>query len=129
MKTFNDYVNLKELAAYDLGTNLLGKSNYNREGQDGYSKVMQAFAALLGKNPSGMINLLMTKAHSDPEAQQVLSSIDPQDPSLRRNVGSVARKSRRIIAKGLGDVSTQDANGGDDTVAGNIPDSYSSPTQ
>ena len=129
MKTFNDYVSLKESMATDLGNSMVGSGGMNAELQGSYKVAMQAIEHLLSVNSAGRNRILSTldmMAQEDQTLQQLLRDNNMKSFSqadFRSNVKRAAQKGNRVITKGLGDVSTQDADH-DNVVAPSVADSH-----
>ena len=130
MKTFNDYVNLRELAAYDVGTDILGKSSLDDKSKDAVSTALKAFMMVLNNNTMMALSFLQRQADSDPEVKSLLDQVDIndvesfKDPAFKSGVRRAAMKGGRYISKGLGDVSPMDGN---NVIAPSSADSFHNP--
>lgn len=130
MKTFNDYVNLRELAAYDVGTDLLGQSSLDNKSKDAISTALKAFMLVLADNTAVALNFLQRNSQGNPEMEELLAQLNQydvdsfKDPAFKMGVKKAAMKGGRYISKGLGDVSPMDGN---NVIAPNSADSYHNP--
>lgn len=131
MKTFHDYVNLKELAAYDIGHSILGKNSLDSESETALTAAFQAFEIVMSKNSQAAAQFLNRMSEVMPEIKSVLQQhgLDSfQDGDFRNNIRRGASKGRRFISKGLGDLSTDDVKDGNtDVLAMNSSDSFHNP--
>lgn len=131
MRTFMNYVSLKELAAYDVGTNMLGHANLDANSEKALTAAMQAFEIIMSKNSQAAIQFLNRMSDVMPEIKTVLQQhgLDSfKDGDFKANMRRAATKGRKFITKGLGDVNTADANRhGVDVIASNSADSYHNP--
>jgi len=131
MKTFNDYVSLKELAAYDVGTNMLGKSSLDADSEKALTAAIQAFEIVMSKNSQAAAQFLNRMSEVMPELKSILQQhgLDSfKDGNFKRDMRKAATKGRRVISKGLADVSPDDVkNHGTDVLATNSADSFHNP--
>lgn len=131
IKTFQDYVVLKELSAYDVGTNILGKSNLDTDSEKALTAAMQAFEIIMSKNSQMAAQFLNRMSEVMPEIKSVLQQhgLDSfKDASFKTNMRKAATKGRKYISKGLADVSPDDVkNHGTDVLATNSADSFHNP--
>jgi hypothetical protein len=121
MKTFQHYISLKESDASDTAS--------GGDSDKAHDAAMQAFEIVLTKNSKAATRFLNDIAEVIPEIKTILQqhgldsfkSFDSEDRSKRN-------KSRRIVSKGLADVSPDDVkNHGTDVIATNSADSYHNP--
>lgn len=130
MQTFNDYVNLKEISAYDVGTGILGRSSLDASSEKAITAAMQAFEIIMSKNSSAAVQFLNRMTTTMPELHAILqqNGLDSfRDGDFKTAMKKGATKGRRIVTKGLGDVSPSDVNGDADVVATPVADSYHNP--
>lgn len=131
MKTFQDYLSLKELAAYDIGTNMLGKSSLDADSEKALTAAMQAFEIVMSKNSQAAAQFLNRMSEVMPEIKTILQQhgLDSfKDGNFTKNMRRAATKGRRVVSKGLADVSTDDVkNHGTDVLATNSADSFHNP--
>jgi hypothetical protein len=131
IKTFQDYVSLKELAAYDIGTDILGKSSLDDDSQKALTAAIQAFEIIMSKNSQVAVQFLNRMSEVMPEIKSVLQQhgLDSfKDAKFKTDVRRGAGKGRRYVAKGLADVSPDDVkNHGTDVLATNSADSFHNP--
>lgn len=131
MKTFQDYVSLKELAAYDVGTNVLGKSSLDANSEKALTAAMQAFEIVMSKNSQAAAQFLNRMSEVMPEIKAILQQhgLDSfKDGNFKTDMRKGATKGRRVISKGLADVSPDDVkNHGTDVLATNSADSFHNP--
>lgn len=131
MKTFQDYVSLQELAAYDVGSNILGKSSLDANSEKALTAAMQAFEVIMSKNSQAAAQFLNRMSEVMPEIKAILQQhgLDSfKDGNFKANMRKGATKGRRVISKGLADVSPDDVkNHGTDVLATNSADSFHNP--
>lgn len=130
MQTFNDYVNFKEISAYDVGTSILGQSNLNDSDEKAISAAMQAFEIIMSKNPSAAVQFLNRMVTMIPELKAILQKHglnDFRDEDFKMDMKKGATKGRRVVTKELGNVGTDDINSDADVVATPVADSYHNP--
>ena len=131
MKTFQDYLSLKELAAYDVGTNVLGKSSLDVDSEKALTAAIQAFDIVMSKNSQAAVRFLNQMSEVMPEIKTILQQhgLDSfKDGNFKMDMRKAATKGRRVISKGLADVSPDDVkNHGTDVLATNSADSFHNP--
>lgn len=130
MKTFQDYVSLRELAAYDVGTSVLGRQSLDAGSEKAMTAAMQAFDIIMSKNPGAVSQFLNRMSDVMPELKAILQQhgLDSfRDSSFKTNMRKAGRKGQRIISKGLADVGPEDAKSGMDVVATPSADSFHNP--
>ena len=129
MKTFQDYCDLQESAAYDVGSNLLGANSLPAGQQTALTAAMQAFEMVLSRSPAVAVNWLNRLAESMPELKTVLQQHGLDSfRAVQHDARDAARKGRRVVSKGLAEVSPEDAkNAGVDVVAAPSADSHHNP--
>jgi len=131
MKTFHDYVSLKELAAYDVGTNVLGKSSLDANSEKALTAAIQAFEVVMSKNSQAAAQFLNRMSEVMPEIKAILQQhgLDSfKDGNFKGDMRKAATKGRRVISKGLADVSPEDVKDhGTDVLATNSADSFHNP--
>lgn len=130
MKTFNDYVTLQEISAYDVGTSVLGRTSLDDSSEKAITAAMQAFEVIMSKNSSSATQFLNRMTTTMPELQAILQQhgLDSfRDSDFRSAMKKGATKGRRVITKGLGDVGPDDVKSGADVVATPAADSYHNP--
>ena len=124
MKTFQDFINLKETSTFDVGN-----SNLNSNDESAFTSAMQAFEVIMSKDSEVAVNFLNRMSEVFPEIKAILQQhgLDSFKGGDFKNRSS-SGKGRRVISKGLGDVSTDDVkNKNVDVVAANSADSYNNP--
>jgi hypothetical protein len=127
MKTFQQYM---ELAAYDVGTSVLGRTNLDANSEAALTAAFQAFELIMAKNPGAAGTFLNRMTEAMPELKAILQQhgLDSfRDSSFRTDMRRGAAKGRKVVSKGLADVSADDVNGGADVVAANSADSFHNP--
>lgn len=125
MKTFNDYVSLKEIAAYGVGTDLLGRSTLDDKSQAAITAALQAFEIILSQDSSGAAQFL-NRHSAIPEIQQIMRNhnLDSfKDSDFKRDAKRAAMKGKRFISGGV-DLGKNDT---DDVVTTPDADANSSP--
>ena len=131
MKTFHDYLSLKELAAYDVGTNVLGHASLDSSAEAALTAAMQAFEIIMSNNSQAAANFLNRMSEVMPELKAILQQhgLDSfKDGNFKTDMRKAAGKGRKVISKGLADVSPDDVkNHGVDVVASNSADSFHNP--
>jgi hypothetical protein len=128
MSAFSEFVKLKELAAYDVGKNILGRMSLDSHSEDALSAALQAFEIIMSKNSTAAIQFLHRMATSIPELQGILSqhNFDSfRDSDFRTDMRRAATRGKKVVLKGLGDMSAADTD--DDVIANNSSDSYHNP--
>ncbi len=123
MKTFNDYVNLQELAAYDVGASVLGRVSLDADSETALTAAMQAFEIIMAKNSSVAVQFLNRMSQTNPEIKAILQQhgLDSfRDSDFKNSMRKGAGKGRNFIKKGLGDTLASDD---DNVISSNIPDS------
>ena len=123
MIKFNDYVNLRELAAYDVGADLLGKTSLDAESQTALTAALQAFEVIMSRNSSTAAQFLNRMSQSIPEIKAILQQhgMDSfKDSDFRNSMRRAASKGNKFLTKGLGEISPSDTN--DDIVMPNSSD-------
>lgn len=129
MKTFSDYVNLQEIAAYDVGTNILGRTSLDDDSEKAITAAIQAFEIIMSKNSSAAVQFLNRMTTTMPELHAILQQhgLDSfRDGDFKTAMRKAATKGRRVISKGLGDVHPDDAKNSD-VVATPVADSFHNP--
>lgn len=129
MKSFEDYVKLRELAAYDVGRGLLGRSSLSDDSQGALAAALEAVELILA-SPSGtqIIAVLNRLAPLNPELQKVLAKhgLDSfKDASFRSDLKRAAKKGQKAVMGGLADVNPNDLEG--DLLAKPYADTNSGP--
>lgn len=127
MKTFSDYINLQELAAYDVGSKILGRASLDDDSEKALTAAIQAFEVIMSKNSSQAIGFLNHMTTSMPELKAILQQHGLEsfrDSDFKNDMRKGATKGRRIVSKGLADVSPSDMQNGDDVVATPVSDTY-----
>ena len=131
MKTFQDYVSFQELAAYDVGTNLLGTSSLDDNSEKALTAAIQAFEIVMSKNSQAAAQFLNHMSEVMPEIKTILQQygLDSfKDGNFKANMKKAATKGRKVISKGFADVSPDDVkNHGVDVLATNSSDSFHNP--
>lgn len=130
MKTFNDYVNLKELSAYDVGSSVLGRTSLDDNSEKAITAAMQAFEIIMSKNSTAAVQFLNRMTTAMPELHAILQQhgLDSfRDSDFKAAMRKGATKGRRFVTKGLGDVSTNDVKDGADVLTTPAADSYHNP--
>jgi hypothetical protein len=131
MKSFQDYVSLKELAAYDVGMDVLGRTTLDKKSEDAISAALKAFMLILSDNTATALSFLQRNASLNPDVEKIVADLQQydmdsfKDPNFKANVRKAAMKGGRYISKGLGDVTAGDP--GSDTIAPNVADSFHNP--
>lgn len=115
MKSFQDYIGLRELAAYDVGKGLLGRASLSDDSQGALAAALEAVELLLA-TPSGnqIIAVLNRLAPMNKELQGVLAKhgLDSfKDGGFRSDLKRAAKKGQRAIMGGLADVNPNDMEG------------------
>lgn len=130
MKTFQDYINFKEISAYDIGTSVMGRTTLDDDSEKALTAAFQAFEIIMAKNSQAAIQLLL-RYERWPEIQELLRQhgLDSfQDLNFRSDMRKGAGKGRKYISKGLGDVTPDDVKSSDvDVIAANAADSFHNP--
>jgi hypothetical protein len=129
MKTFQDYCDLKELAAYDVGTSILGRSSLQQGQEKAMTAALQAFEMIMAKNSSAAVSWLNRMAQAMPEVKTVLQQHGLDSfKDVSQDMRAAARKGRRVVSKGLADVGPDDVkNPGVDVIAASVADSHHNP--
>lgn len=120
MKTFTDYLALKETSAFDVGAGILGKQSLDGPAEGAITAAIQAFEIIMSKNSTAAIQFL-NRMSSIPEVNDVLRNNnlkDFKDSDFKRNMRRGANKGFKAI-QGLGDVSSDG-----EEIAQNTADSY-----
>jgi hypothetical protein len=129
MKTFQDYLQLKESTAMDIGTSIMGKSSLGQDAKGALLAAMEVFEVLLSRKSSKVISWLNQQAQADPQIQQILDKYNIssfKDGDFASDVRRAATRGRRTISKGLGDNLCQEDDDAD-VVSPNPADSFHNP--
>jgi hypothetical protein len=129
MKTFQDYLQLKESTAMDIGTSIMGKSSLGQDAKGALLAAMEVFEVLLSRKSSKVISWLNQQAQADPQIQQILDKYNIssfKDGDFASDVRRAATRGRRTISKGLGDNLGQEDDDAD-VVSPNPADSFHNP--
>lgn len=119
MKTFDDYVKFQEIAAYDVGTSVLGRTSLDDHAESALKAAMQAFEIIMSKNSSAAVQFLNRMTESMPELKAVLqqAGLDSfRDADFRSHMKRAATKGRKVVTKGLGDFNSNDMQNSGDVV-------------
>lgn len=108
MKSFQDYLTIKELAVYDASNNAIGNSVLDPGAKDHFTAAIKAFEIILSKNSPAALNFIKDMAKKMPEVAKHL-------------------KHSGILHKNHHDRGFGDMNSDADVVAGNAADSYENP--
>lgn len=131
MKRFKDYVDLKELAAYDVGASLLGKSSLDSDSEAALTAAMEAFEMIMSRNSQEAARWLNGMAQKMPDLKEILDKhglASFTDSDFKSDMRRGATKGRKFISKGLADVSADDVKDyGTDVLATNSADSFHNP--
>jgi len=130
MKTFNDYIALKEISAYDVGTSVLGRASLDQNSEQALTAAMQAFEVIMSKNSSAAVQFLNRMTATMPELNAILQQhgLDSfQDSDFKNAMKKGATKGRRVVTKGLGNLSQDDMNDDADILATPEADSFHNP--
>jgi hypothetical protein len=128
MKTFQDYISLKELATYNVDDNFddSNQSSSDPNSEKAFSAAMQAFEMVMSKNSKAASQFLNHMSELMPEIKSILQQhgLDSfKDGNFKNN-----SKNRKLISKGLADVSPDDVKDHDvDVLATNSADSFHNP--
>lgn len=129
MKTFQDYLQVKESTAMDIGTSIMGRSSLGQDSKSALLAAMEVFEVLLARKSSKVISWLNQQAKTDPQIQQILDKYNIgsfKDSDFRSDLRRAATRGRRIISKGLGDNLGQEDDDAD-VVSPNPADSFHNP--
>jgi hypothetical protein len=126
MIKFNDYLNLQELAAYQVGSDLMGKTSLDDASQKAITVAFQAFEAIMAHHSSEASSFLNRMSMVIPEVKTLMQNNGIEsfkDSDFKGDMRRAAMKGSKFLEKGLGDVTPQDAS--QDVIAKNIPDTPS----
>jgi hypothetical protein len=129
MKTFQDYLQVKESTAMDIGTSIMGKSSLGQDSKSALLAAMEVFEVLLARKSSKVISWLNQQAKTDPQIQQILDKYNIgsfKDTDFGSDLRRAATRGRRVISKGLGDNLGQEDDDAD-VVSPNPADSFHNP--
>lgn len=119
MKTFQDYITLKENDAADHAG--------SEDSDKAHDAAMQAFEIVLTKNSKAAARFLNDIAEVTPEIKTILQQHGLDSFKDFNSHDRSKRNKKGIISKGLGDVSTDDVKDGHDVIATNSADSFHNP--
>ena len=126
MIKFNDYLNLQELAAYQVGSDLMGKASLDDSSQKAITAAFQSFEAIMAHHSSEASSFLNRMSMIVPEVKSIMQSNGIEsfkDSDFKGDMKRAAMKGSKFIEKGLGDVNPQDTDS--EVVARNLPDTSS----
>lgn len=121
MKTFHDYVVLRERSSYEVGDSILGGTSLSGGQEGAMTSAFQAFNAIAARMPSAVVRFLNTYAPQVDPMQFPKGKFKESD--FQSNFKSAAKRGNKFVTKGLGEVGPED----DDVVSPNAADSYHNP--
>jgi len=120
MKTFQQYISLKENDAADTAS--------SGDSDKAHDAAMQAFEIVLAKNSKAATSFLNDISEVVPEVKTILQQHGLDSFKSFNSSDRSKRNKRRIVSKGLADVSTDDVKDqGVDVIAANSADSFHNP--